>query len=343
MNRVLVLLPDSKFKVPIIALCCLVLISSSIVPGFVLANSPLIYTPLFFFLLVVIGEIRRALIRRLCAGSPPIDTIPHEFKLTSPVTTMTLITHRYRVPHRKWNGPPLRIVHLTDLHVNPYLPFEYYQEVILTAEQSKPDIAIFTGDFITHVEALPMLAKILQPIAKLGTYAVLGNHDYWENADAVRDIITKNGIQLLSDETMSFVSGENKIAITGHDYPWGKKEKRIPNQQEDTLHLVLSHTPDNIYRLSEASADFVFSGHYHAGQIRIPFIGPIIIPSIYGRRFDHGHFVVNGTHLFVASGVGAANPPVRLYCHPDIFVVDIISEEQGSGTLTRFAQDAETR
>ena len=65
-------------------------------------------------------------------------------------------------------------------------------------------------------------------------------------------------------------------------------------------------------------------------QTKIPIIlGSIVIPSIYGRRFDHGHFVIKGTHLFIASGVGAANPPVRIYCQPDIFIVDILPGKKG--------------
>jgi len=212
------------------------------------------------------------------------------------------------------------------------LPLEYYQEVVSIAEQSNPDIAVFTGDFITCLDTLPKLAKVLRPIARLETYAVLGNHDYWAGANAVREVITRSRLRLLSDETIALAVGENQMAIAGFDYPWGTQGRSISPQRSDVLHIVLSHTPDNIYRLSESSADVVFSGHYHAGQIRIPVIGPIVIPSVYGRRFDHGHFVVNDTHLFVASGIGAANPPVRIYCQPDIFVVDI-TERQDSRTL----------
>jgi len=58
-------------------------------------------------------------------------------------------------------------------------------------------------------------------------------------------------------------------------------------------------------------------------QIRVPLLGSIIVPSVYGRRFDHGHFIVNGSHLFVAGGIGAANPAFRIYCQPDLFIVDI--------------------
>ena len=91
--------------------------------------------------------------------------------------------------------------------------------------------------------------------------------------------------------------------------------------------LVLTHTPDNIYRLNRAGASVVFAGHNHAGQIRIPLAGPVVIPSVYGRRFDHGHFTVNGTDLFVTAGIGTVGPTLRMFCRPDIFVVDIMNKK----------------
>jgi len=326
LNRVLILMPDSKAKTPVILVVFSFLVGAGLAAGFLLARPPWVFIPVVLLGLIVMGEGRRILIRRACAGSRPVDSSPHRFNLATPVTTTDLVVHRYKVPHPKWRGAPLRIVHLTDLHVHPAFSLEYYQQVMSIAEKEDADFAVFTGDFITSVAALPRLKEFLRPIAKRGTYAVLGNHDYWAGPEAVRKAVLESRLCLLSDQSISLTIGENRIIVAGYDYPWGTREKSIPSQKDDVLHMVLSHTPDNIYKLSEASADLVFSGHYHAGQIRVPMLGPIIVPSIYGRRFDHGHFVVNGTHLFVASGIGAANPPLRIYCQPDIFVVDIVNE-----------------
>ncbi len=328
LNRALVLIPDSKAIPPAILATFAVLMGAGVLLGVFLPGPPWVYAPLVVLGLVLLGEGRQAFIRRSCAGSNPVDTTPHPFNLAAPITTTDLVVHRYQLPHKKWHGAPLRIVHLTDLHVHPKLPFLYYQEVLSVAEQSKPDIAVFTGDFIASLDALPKLEKVLRPIARLKTYAVLGNHDYWTDANAVRQVITETGLCLLSDETVSLRTGESRLVVTGYDYPWGTKERSITSQGSGSLHIVLSHTPDNIYRISESSADITFSGHYHAGQIRIPIIGPVVVPSVYGRRFDHGHFVVKNTHLFVAGGIGAANPPVRIYCRPDIFVVDITEKKE---------------
>jgi predicted MPP superfamily phosphohydrolase len=70
----------------------------------------------------------------------------------------------------------------------------------------------------------------------------------------------------------------------------------------------------------------VFAGHTHGGQFRIPFLGPLLMPSRYGRRFDQGHFVVEGTHLYVSAGVGADAPNLRLWCPPDLVVVDLVGQ-----------------
>ena len=98
---------------------------------------------------------------------------------------------------------------------------------------------------------------------------------------------------------------------------------QAPRLAPDQLALMLTHTPDNVYRLSRLGFAAIFAGHYHGGQIRIPGLGSLVVPSKYGRRFDHGHFVVNNTHLFVTAGVGSAEPPLRLWCQPDVFIVDV--------------------
>jgi predicted MPP superfamily phosphohydrolase len=324
LNRVLILLRDGSAKIPILLSCFAAVMGSCALYGFIFYHFPGILFAPTILTLILLGELRRLIIRYRCSASPPLDTVPHSFKISAPVTTTEIITHRYHLPHAKWKGRPLRIVHLTDLHFHTGLPLEYYQKVLKTAEDAQADIALFTGDYIDAPDALPQLAEILRPIGKLKTYAVLGNHDYWTDTEAVRKIIRDNGLHLLTNESDTIQFGQNKIIFSGRDYPWGNGQKPIPAEQDKTaLHIILSHTPDNIYRAAKISADIMFSGHCHAGQIRIPRLGPIVVPSIYGRRFDHGHFKVKSTHLFVAAGIGVANQAFRIFCRPDIFTIDI--------------------
>jgi predicted MPP superfamily phosphohydrolase len=153
-------------------------------------------------------------------------------------------------------------------------------------------------------------------------YAILGNHDYWADGVEVSDVVQSFGIQMLGNGWRDIVMNGGRLIIQGCEIPWNKQECEPPVLREGDMLLTLSHTADNIYWLNKAGATAVFSGHYHGGQFQLPVLGPIIVPSYYGRRFFHGRYNVNGTHLFVSAGVGADEPPVRIYCPPDIFIID---------------------
>jgi predicted MPP superfamily phosphohydrolase len=117
------------------------------------------------------------------------------------------------------------------------------------------------------------------------------------------------------------------VRLCATEAPWGPALTRETSSAGTAPRLpllVLSHTPDNIYELAALGANAVFSGHTHGGQIRFPFIGSVIVPSAYGRRFDLGHFSVDGTDLFVSAGVGADHPAVRIWCRPELLVVDFV-------------------
>ena len=331
LNRRLLLMQDSKIKVPMIFLILAVLEVSFIMAGLILPVIPWAYVLLVVFLFFFTGEVHRVVHRCSCAGSQPVDAISHTGKVLRPFTTTDIVVHRFRTAIPEWHGSMLRIVHLSDLHVNPGLSFDYYSNVLNLVRHVQPDLVVMTGDFVTNVKDVDILGDVLQLFNKCNTVAVLGNHDYWAGADAVREVIRKAGIALLTDDTVRLQIKNGVVQITGCDTPWGKAPCVVPESPDGVLRIVLSHTPDNIYRISKQFAHMVFSGHNHAGQIRIPFIGSVVVPSVYGRRFDHGHFIVHGTHLFVTSGVGASSPPIRLYCHPDIFVVDVIGvEDEGA-------------
>jgi uncharacterized protein len=168
----------------------------------------------------------------------------------------------------------------------------------------------------------------------------LGNHDYWASGDEVADAVRSAGVTWLGDRCLRLlvqnntgrtaagspgeaISKGSPLRVCGCERPWSPQEWHAPALETGELTLWLTHTPDNIYELSGPAVAAVFAGHYHAGQIRLPGLGSVVVPSAYGRLFDHGHFVVNGTHLFVTAGVGAAVPPFRVYCQPDVFIVDI--------------------
>ncbi len=61
----------------------------------------------------------------------------------------------------------------------------------------------------------------------------------------------------------------------------------------------------------------MYSGHNHGGQIRLPLVGAVFMPSRYSRRFDRGFFRAKDTLLYVNEGI-AGRHPIRYGCPPEI-------------------------
>jgi predicted MPP superfamily phosphohydrolase len=319
----LLLVPDGALKRCVIYGLLALSVLGPAYLGALYPGAPGLTIAIVTLLLTLAAECVKLSLGRMWRGSPPIGSVAHRVPLAKPVTTTDLQIHRFEITIPRWQGRRLRIAHLSDLHVNPDLPPEYFLDVLDAVRAEAPDLCFVTGDFISDARHLDLLAHSLRPTGKLGTFAVLGNHDFWAGADRVAAVVRAAGIDLLLNESRPLNVRGVPIRVTGSNEPWLPGFTVSPPVAGDELHLVLSHTPDNIFRLAKQRADCVFAGHCHAGQFRLPHFGSVLVPSVYGRLFDHGHFKVRGSHLFVSSGVGAASPAVRIYCQPDIFIVDI--------------------
>ncbi len=323
LNRRLFLIEDSAYKKPLIAFTFAVLMVSSGILGYAAGFSVWLLLPLIVLVGIAMGEVRRAVIRHRFRGPSPVSRENVNVSLTKPFTTTALQVAHYEVDCPQLKGNGFTVAHISDLHVTDDLPYNYYVAVMERVNKAQPDFIFITGDFVTQTEFISLLPGILEVAkSRRGVFAILGNHDYWADANSVAAAIRSAGVLLLHNGCQRIPVGDrDEILICGYEAPWNKSRWQAPVIADDDIVLALTHTADNIYRLSQAGVTATFAGHYHGGQIRIPWLGSVIIPSKYGRRFDHGHFIVDGTHLFVTSGVGAAMPPLRIYCQPDIFVV----------------------
>jgi predicted MPP superfamily phosphohydrolase len=278
-----------------------------------------------------VGEIRRALLHR--AYGKPFEA-PTLAQVTGPVTTTELRVPRYslEVPHL--GRARLRVVHLSDLHITEGLSWAYFERVQATMRELQPDMIFMTGDYVEHTGRIGLLERWLKtrPQAPLGTFATLGNHDYWAGApERIREALQRAGVRVIAGSCETVSTGDTGgVRVCGTDAPWGPAFDGALAQTSGLPVLALTHTPDNVYELRDAGVKAVFAGHTHGGQFRLPVLGALIIPSRFGRLFDRGHFTVDATHLFVSTGVGADDPPLRLWCPPELTVVDLVPKASGS-------------
>ena len=325
LNRVLIQMRDARRKSLLIRAGGLLSVAVAGALGYFAAGTAWMLVPATILAATALGEVRRLIVRRRCAGAPPVEVENGSVSWRKPNTTTDLALARYIVSVPTWRGPTLRVAHLSDLHLNSHLPLAYYAEIMRRVADAQPDLIFFTGDFVTHAHYIDLLPGVLSLArGRLGTFGILGNHDDWAGRDAVATAVRASGVTLLGNGCAHVEAGNgSSLQVCGCEEPWTRDRWQAPNLAPDQLALMLTHTPDNVYRLSRLGFAAIFAGHYHGGQIRVPGLGSLVVPSRYGRRFDHGHFVVNSTHLFVTSGVGSAEPPLRLWCQPDVFIVDV--------------------
>ena len=184
----------------------------------------------------------------------------------------------------------------------------------------------FTGDLIDDMNTVPWTASVLGQVrGRHGQFSVLGNHDYRHQPELIRAALADAGFQDLEGRwTQLHVPGgpadrPGEIALGGTAFPWGPVPPMDPPPRAD-LRILLAHSPDLFPRAARAGIELVLSGHTHGGQIRLPIIGPIAMPSRFSRHYDRGFFQSDQTLMFVHQGLGA-NHPIRYGCPPEIITL----------------------
>jgi uncharacterized protein len=216
-----------------------------------------------------------------------------------------------------------RIVLMTDFHLFPFTSAELIKQAVHEASALNPDLALFAGDFVySEAEAAEELSPILAQLnPKLGSFAVLGNHDHVKGAAVVQRALERSGIEVLTNRGVTVSIGQASLYLAGVDSMAGGApdvHAAFAAHRKDAPSLVLAHEPDTIdYYLQFAPIDLQLSGHSHGGQIRIPGIGPVILPT-WGRRYPRGLYQVKNSQLFTSQGIGMVDLPVRVNCPPEI-------------------------
>lgn len=236
------------------------------------------------------------------------------------------LNESFRLAVREWeltlpNLPPalegFEIVQLTDLHLAPCYRRRFFE---LAADQClrwNADLVIVTGDLVEDDDVIGWIEPVLGRLeGRRGKFAVLGNHDHDHQPEAITAELERIGFTLLEGLWTTIEVGEAIVAIGGTSAPWGRgfDSGDIPSAD---FCILLSHSPDLLYKAERWKVDLMFSGHNHGGQIRLPFLGSVFVPSRYSRRFDRGFFRRRGTLMYVSTGIGGMHP-LRYACPPEV-------------------------
>jgi predicted MPP superfamily phosphohydrolase len=190
-----------------------------------------------------------------------------------------------------------------------------------------PDLVALTGDYQTYPQDVEEIARLLAPLGiwsgeargGKGVVAVLGNHDHEAGKARVTDALRRAGIPVLSNSHIRLTRGGTDLYIVGVADPWSGRADldralhRVPNS---VCTVLLAHVPDYLVE-SAGRVDLQLSGHNHGGQIKLPFLGALLVSSRYGRRYVEGFHRRSGTLMYVSRGIGG-KPAIRLGSKPEI-------------------------
>ncbi|MDD7305993.1 MAG: metallophosphoesterase [Peptoniphilaceae bacterium] len=199
----------------------------------------------------------------------------------------------------------IKITQISDLHSNTIKNMDFFMEKI---KDFDPDFLILTGDINDYGEKVK-IAKTISFIEKLKDidkkiYYILGNHEergpllneFLQRLRANKVIILRNSDDLIE------VNG-NLVYIFGSEY-FGFDYSTFKARPE-YVNIVLAHHSKCIRDNYNGKEDFVFSGHTHGGQVRLPFIGALWAPGEgFFPKYDKGVFAYKNFKIYIDSGMG---------------------------------------
>ncbi len=276
------------------------------------------------------------------------------------------ITSYALTPPRWPSGLDVRLAVIADPHFcEPWLGVARLDQIVADVNALQPDAILLLGDYeagtgirrlsstVPHKVWSKGLSRLKAP---LGVHAILGNHDWWEDAAAQRAgkgptathlALADAGIRVHENTAVRLVKrvGDQALPfwLCGIGDQWafalrgryvaenGRSYRRyrgmddldgtLAQIRDDAPIVLMVHEPDIFPRIP-ARVSLTLAGHTHGGQVRVLGYAPVV-PSRYRNRFVYGHIVEDGRHLIVSSGLGVSGLPVRFGSPPEIVVVDL--------------------
>jgi uncharacterized protein len=269
------------------------------------------------------------------------------------VETMLQFKTVYRPKLPGWpQDLELKIAVLADLHAcNPWMGLDRIRRIVEVTNAMEPDLILLLGDYVagttlvTSKVTSPQWASVLAGLnAEMGVYAILGNHDWWDDfgaqkrghgptiagrslMDAGIPILENDAVRLSKDGNPFWIAGlGDQLAFTARSrYRVWKGIDDLPGTiakvNDDAPVILMAHEPDIFPKVPDRVA-LTLSGHTHGGQVNL-FGWTPLVPSRYGSRYAYGHIIEGGRHLIVSAGLGNSILPVRFMRPPEIVLVEL--------------------
>jgi len=217
----------------------------------------------------------------------------------------------------------LKIAQLTDLHHSLFTPLEEIQRAVHMANHLRPDVVALTGDYVTLSPAYiwPVARALGKLRARLGVFAILGNHDFRVDPEEITRALRAQRIRVLRNAHCVLRSGSARLWVVGVDDLWWEAAdiraalRSIPARDPK---ILLCHNPLGIHMAAAHGIDLMLSGHTHGGQVRLPMVGSVYGRSKLGERFVEGWNRLDGTQIYVSRGIGKVLVPLRFGCPAEI-------------------------
>jgi uncharacterized protein len=237
----------------------------------------------------------------------------------------------------------LKIMHISDIHYGRVINNAKDLKVISDKiNLSKPDIVVLTGDLIDRDTILTSnkkedLIDFLNNIdAKLGKYAIIGNHDM--TFKSWNSIIIDGGFIDVSDNyQLVYKDTVIPIMVAGISTNIGiKKELTTKTELIDAYYsdeeaitpdysILLIHEPDYLDDIDLSNYDLILAGHSHHGQFRLPLLGPILLPE-GAKNYYEGYYLIQGKDVYISNGLGTSILNFRLFNRPSANLYRIVKK-----------------
>ncbi|MFC0503942.1 metallophosphoesterase [Micromonospora costi] len=261
---------------------------------------------------------------------------------------------RYDVPVLPTDAEPLRVLHLSDLHMTPDQARK--QRWVASLAALDPDLVVVTGDNMAHPDAVPGVLRALQPLLDYPGVFVFGSNDYtgpvWKNPftyflpdreyvegvelpyEELREVFTGAGWVDLNNVRTAIKAGGRTIDLVGVDDPHIERDD-YPSvsgkvSSSAALSIGLTHSPEPrvLDQMAADGFDLLLAGHTHGGQVCVPGVGALVTNCGLPRTMARGlhRWPGSDSWLHVSAGLGThPTAPVRFACPPEASVLTLIA------------------